>query len=125
MTGSGLGNFGLGNIGMFGQQQWQKDAREEAFRRGYQSNLQRLGPQSSADPVLQAMARFQSASAIEQGASRLGASGSIAGTSPRDIMIGAYNQAMAIGGPNAPDPRQANNFENPWYMGIPSLQFPY
>ena len=40
MTGSGLMNFGASNIGMFGQQPWQKKARESAY-----SNLfsRRLG----------------------------------------------------------------------------------
>lgn len=40
MTGSGLMNFGAANVGMFGQQPWQKQARESAF-----SNLfsRRLG----------------------------------------------------------------------------------
>ena len=40
MTGSGLMNFGGSSIGMFGQQPWQKEARESAY-----SNLfsRRLG----------------------------------------------------------------------------------
>ena len=40
MTGSGLMNFGASSIGMFGQQPWQKEARESAY-----SNLfsRRLG----------------------------------------------------------------------------------
>jgi hypothetical protein len=125
MNGSGLGNFGLGNMGIFGQQQWQKDAREKAFRTSYQQNLQMLGPQAMFDPMLQARARFGAASAMA-GASRYGASGSIGGTSPRNIMRDAYGQAAAIGGAGAPNPMETlTNPNNPWYMGMPQLKFPY
>lgn len=81
MTGSGLGNFGLGNVGIYGQQEWQRKARDEAFKNLYGRALQIQGADlKTANPVQQFRAQAYATSFFPSGATFTG--GSTAGGNP-------------------------------------------
>ena len=75
MVGSGLGNFMTGGIGMFGQQEWQRQARDEAFRNLYSRGLQMAGGNPmSASPAQQFGAGAYASSFFPQGSTFTGGS---------------------------------------------------
>ena len=75
MTGSGLGNFGMGGMGIMGQQDWQKRARDKAFGNLYSRGLQMAGgSQMAADPMQQFRAGAYATSFFPKGATLTGGS---------------------------------------------------
>jgi len=80
MTGSGMGNFGLGNVGIFGQQEWQRQARDEAFRNLYSRGLQMAGGNPmGASPAQQFGAGAYASSFFPQGSTFTGGSTGVGG----------------------------------------------
>jgi hypothetical protein len=116
MTGSGLGNFGIGGMGIMGQQDWQKRAREEAFGNLYSRGLQMAGgSQMAADPMQQFRAGAYATSFFPQGATFTG--GSTAGGGMYAPFAGT-NASREIGG------TMRNGEITPWWKMGGMLSFP-
>jgi len=114
MTGSGLGNFEIGGIGIMGQQDWQKRARDEAFGNLYSRGLQMAGgSQMAADPMQQFRAGAYATSFFPQGATFTG--GSTAGGGMLGMFAGQRVPAE-LGG----QMQQGN-----WWNQNQMFRFPY
>ena len=118
MVGSGLGNFMNGGIGMFGQQEWQRQARDEAFRNLYMRGLQSQATgMLGAGPSERLAAQSYATSFFPQGATFTG--GSTAGGMPTMAPYSGTNLPQSIGGG-----MMRENQTIPWWRMGGLLTFP-
>jgi hypothetical protein len=111
MIGSGIGNFGGGNLGIYGQQPWQEEARKKAFQNSYMRGLQMQTPSAfGANPSQQFNAAAYAASFLPSGAT-LGGGTTISSGLLSPFAGGRINQT-------------GNNYPNDWMRNMPQYQFP-
>jgi hypothetical protein len=119
MTGSGLGNFGLGGMGIYGQQEWQKKSQEDELARRIQQTRWQLGPQAQVDPMLQAKAQFEAARGMY---GESGGTASAFGSSMMNYMEGAVARGMMQKYPQGPAAGEQG--QQDWWNKAQSFRFP-
>lgn len=120
MTGSGLGNFGLGNVGIYGQQGWQREAQNERFKNLYAQSLYKMGTAAPQDPMARAKAQYEAAKTMQQ---QSGGSAIIGGSSPNNIMLGNVQSAMMMRYPQGPAAGEEGAQD--WWNKMQTFRFPY
>jgi hypothetical protein len=114
MTASGLGNFRTGGIGIMGQQDWQRQARDEAFKNLYGRGLQmQTSSTMDANPMQRFRAGAYATSFFPQGATFTG--GSTAGGGMLGMFAG-QRVPVELGG----QMKQGN-----WWNQNQMFRFPY
>jgi hypothetical protein len=111
MTGSGLGNFGLGNVGIYGQQPWQEEARRRVYTESFGRGLSMQGASMGSASPMQKLAAQNYASSFLPRSATIGG-GMLSG----NFMPSAgMNVPKGVGGGAA----------EPWWKQNQTFSFPY
>jgi hypothetical protein len=117
MTGGGLGNSGIGNLGIYGQQSWQREAQDKEFREGIYKRMQQMGPVGQL-PMSRLKAQYETAGQMgrESGGSALAG-----GATMYNYQIGALDAGLRLRG-QAPAAGQEGAQD--WWNKMQTFRFP-
>jgi sugar/nucleoside kinase (ribokinase family) len=103
--------FGMGNLGIYGQQSWQREAQERDFKERLQRNLQNIGGSS---PMSGFQAQYQTALGTPQ-------ESIVGGTTPFNLAVGARMGGATSAFGMMPQDQQG---QSEWWNKFQSFQFP-
>ena len=110
--------FGLGNLGIYGQQGWQREAQDKAFQEGMFKRLQSMGPSAMQDPMMRLRAQYETAGQMEQ---ESGGSALAGGATMYNYQMGALDAGLRLRGQA---PAAGEEGAQDWWNKMQTFRFP-